>query len=79
MAARRAQLAKRLLGTAVGAGFALLGAYTLVGGRGLPDPAGRLHWYGVTLLVAGVTAIVASWWAADVDRVWCRHPPRRWR
>jgi len=79
MTRRSDQRAKRLIGTVVGVGFCLLGAYTVLGSRDLPDPGGRVLWYGITSIVIGLVAIVGSWWVKDADRIWCRHPPRQWR
>ena len=79
MTRRRDQGVKRLLGTVAGTGFCLLGAYTVLGSQGLPDLGGRVLWYGITLIVIGLIAIASSWYVEDVDRIWCRHPPRRWR
>jgi hypothetical protein len=36
-------------------------------------------WYGITLIVIGLIAMASSWRVEDVDRIWCRHPPRGWR
>jgi hypothetical protein len=81
MSDRRAQLGKRLLGTTCGVGYCLLGAYVVLGTRALPDPArgDRGLWWGVTLLIVGLIAIAGSWYVDDVDRIWCRPPPRRLR
>jgi hypothetical protein len=79
MTRRSDQRAKRLLGTLVGAAFCLVGAYAALSSRAVPDPGGRVLWYGITALVIGLVAIASSWWVEDVDRIWCRHPPRRWR
>jgi hypothetical protein len=81
MSGRRSQLAKRLLGTACGVGYCLLGAYGVVGARAFPDPArgDRGLWWGITLLIVGFIAIAGSWYVDDVDRIWCRPPPRKLR
>jgi hypothetical protein len=79
MARRPDQRATRLLGTVVGVGFCLLGAYTVLGSWELVDPGARVFWYGVSSIVIGLVAIVGSWFVEDADRIWCRHPTRRWR
>jgi hypothetical protein len=75
------QLGKRLLGTLAGIGFCALGAYAVVEAHRLgdPTPGRRVVWFGITLIVIGLIAIGSSWWVSDVDTVWCRPPPRRWR
>lgn len=81
MSARRSQLGKRLLGTGCGAGYCLLGAYSVLGAGALADPArgDRALWWGLTLLLVGLIAIAGSWYVDDVDRIWCRPPPRKLR
>ncbi len=73
------RLPTRVAGTAVGAGFCLFGLWSLLGaGDAVSQFArDRAFWFGVTLLVAGAAAFLASWTVRDVDRIWCR-PPRRW-
>ncbi|MGH7264416.1 MAG: hypothetical protein ACREMB_06105 [Candidatus Rokuibacteriota bacterium] len=80
MSGRRHQYGTRLLGTVVGLGFCLLGTYAVLGAPAVPDPvpAGRVLWYGITLIVVGVIAVAASWYVEDADTIWCR-PPRRGR
>jgi hypothetical protein len=81
MAGRRHQPAKRLLGTAVGVGFCLVGAYAVLGIPALPDAVrgDRVLWYGITVILVGLVAIASSWYVDDVDGIWCRHPARTWR
>jgi hypothetical protein len=79
MARRSDQRLARLLGTVVGAGFCLLGACAVARAWDLPDPGERVLWYGITSMIVGLVAIVGSWWVEDAERIWCRHPARRWR
>jgi hypothetical protein len=44
-----------------------------------PARADRGLWWGLTLLIVGLVAITGSWYVDDVDRIWCRPPPRKLR
>lgn len=80
MRLRADRLLTRISGTAVGAGFCLLGLYAVLGAGAAASEVARdrAFWYGLTSIVIGVLAVVASWLVRDVDGIWCR-PPRRWR
>ncbi len=79
MATRKRNLAKRLWGSALAAGFLAFGIFTLTGTR-QPDPviAERALGFGSTLVIAGLAALAASWLIADLDMIWCRPPKRPW-
>jgi hypothetical protein len=75
-------LGTRLAGSALGLGFAAIGAFAIFVSPDAPDALtqDRSLWLGVTFLIAGVSAFSLSWLLADLSNVWCR-PPRRslWR
>ncbi len=79
MRLRRDHLAMRLCGALIGVGFAALGTFALAARSDFVSGAvaERTLWYGVTLIVAGVLAILVSWTATDLESIWCRQP-RRW-
>ena len=79
MRLRADRLLTRISGTAVGAGFCLLGLYAVLGVGAAPSEGARDRalWYGLTSMLIGVLAVVASWVVRDVEEIWCR-PPRRW-
>lgn len=81
MPIRTDDLPMRLGGVAVGLGFLGLGLFSLIGRRTLADAAlsDRAFWYGVTMVIAGVCAIVASLTIKDLRGIWCRQPRRWWR
>jgi hypothetical protein len=62
----------RLLGLAMGLGFIALGAFALLGGPDLVPGtgSGRASGLGVTLVIAGALAIVASLTVPDPHRIW---------
>ena len=70
---------RRWFGTLVGLGFLAFGCFSLVGGGDELEAAirDRAQWYGITLVIAGVLAVMASWGIRDIDGIWCA-PPRRW-
>ena len=75
----RDQPAVRIIGVLLGAGFVLLGAFA-VGGAARYAPADgydRAIGFGVTAIVVGIIAVLASLLVKDLSNVWCR-PPRRW-
>jgi hypothetical protein len=71
-------LGTRLAGSALGLGFAAIGAFAILVSADAPDAAtgDRSLWLGVTFLIAGASAFSLSWLLADLSNVWCR-PPRR--
>jgi len=77
---RADRLPTRISGTAVGVGFCLLGLYAVLGvGAAATEVArDRALWYGLTSMLIGVIAVVASWVVRNVDEVWCRPPRRSW-
>ena len=79
MRLRGDRLLKRTLGTLVGIGFLAFGIFSAAGSRGVAPAVSRDRalWFGVTLIIAGLLAILASLTANDLDNIWCR-PPRRW-
>lgn len=83
MRLRRDQRLTRGLGTLVGLGFLALGLWSVVGSQGLLSPVGRgrVFWYGVTLVIGGLAAVLASLTVRDTHALWCRQPRRwgRWR
>ncbi len=72
-------LAMRVIGSLVGAGFLAFGLLVISWrGAAVDEALGeRALWYGITLLIAGLAALVASWTVRDPSEVWCRQP-RRW-
>jgi len=75
----RDQLMRRIGGTVCGIGFLALGMFALTATPQSLDEAAtdRVFWFGVTVLIAGVLALPASWLIKRVDGVWCS-PPKRW-
>ncbi len=72
------QLFQRLSGSVLGAGFCLFGGFAMLGADAAPDiDHDRAFWHGVTLIVAGVFAVVVSWTVKNLDDIWCRSP-KRW-
>jgi uncharacterized membrane protein HdeD (DUF308 family) len=75
-------LGTRLAGSALGLGFAVIGAFAVVLRENAPDAAvqNRSLWLGITFLVAGIAAFSVSWLVSDLSNVWCRPPSRSlWR
>lgn len=67
----RDQPVMRALGACLGVAFLALGVFAVAGGRHWPEPAaGRALGLGLTLIVAGVAAIVASLTVTDPSRIW---------
>jgi hypothetical protein len=75
-------LGTRLAGSALGIGFAAVGAFAILLRETAPDVAvqNRSLWLGITFVIAGIAAFSVSWLVSDLSNVWCR-PPRRslWR
>jgi hypothetical protein len=73
------QLAIRILGTTMGAGFLALGAYAMLGADDTVAAylGERAWWFGLCALIAGAWAVGASWLDSDLSGVWCRPPRRR--
>ncbi|MEX2198316.1 MAG: hypothetical protein WD886_05860 [Burkholderiales bacterium] len=73
------QLAIRILGTTMGAGFLAVGAYAMLGADDTVAAylRERAWWFGLCALIAGTWAIGASWLDSDLSGVWCRQPRRR--
>jgi hypothetical protein len=78
MRIRTTDLRTRLAGSALGLGFAAIGAFAILVSPDAPDTIvqDRSLWLGITFLVAGVAAFSVSWLVSDLSNVWCR-PPRR--
>lgn len=72
MRLRGDQLVQRVAGTVLGMGFFLLGLFSALGAGG-----DRAFWLGITMMIIGPLAVVASLIVERLDQVWCRHP-RRW-
>lgn len=77
MRLHRNGLATRLLGTALGVGFLVIGAYAVFGADETVGAVARerAFWFGVCALVGGIWAVGVSWLEPDLSGVWCR-PPR---
>jgi hypothetical protein len=71
-------LGTRLAGSALGVGFATIGAFAIFLRGNAPDAVvqNRSLWLGITFLIAGIAAFAVSWLVSDLSNVWCR-PPRR--
>ncbi len=67
----------RILGS--GLGLAMLGfaGFVLRSSSVAPDAVvgDRAFWFGVTLTIAGISAVAVSWLASDLSGIWCK-PPR---
>jgi len=76
----RDQPVTRILGTLLGLGFVLIGAFSIAGAGDYATPAshGRAIGFGVTAVVIGIVAVLCSLLVKDLSNIWCR-PPRRWR
>lgn len=79
MRLRGDRLIQRAAGALLGTGFVLLGVFSALGRDASADAAGRdrAFWLGITLIIIGGIAVLASLTVQNLDRVWCRHP-RRW-
>ncbi|MDP6344478.1 MAG: hypothetical protein QF578_12985 [Alphaproteobacteria bacterium] len=72
----RDDLWRRGGGTLLGLGLGGFGAFVLGSGGAAPDAAlaDRVEGYGLTLVLAGVAAVLTSWLARDLSGIWCRSP-----
>ncbi len=70
----------RILGTLLGIGFVLMGAFAIVGANDYATFASRDRavGFGVTAIVVGIIAVLCSLLVKDLSNIWCR-APRRWR
>ena len=77
---RRDQPAMRAMGTLLGLGFVLIGAYSLLGASEYASPADydRAIGFGLTAVAVGIIAVLCSLLVKDLSNIWCR-TPRRWR
>lgn len=57
-------------------GLCAFGIFSLVQIPDAPDAmlADRALWMGITMNIAGVAAILASWLVPDLSGIWCRSP-----
>jgi uncharacterized membrane protein HdeD (DUF308 family) len=69
----------RAAGTLLGVGFIFIGTYAIVGGTEVANEytRDRALWFGITAIIGGAIAVVASLCVKKLDNIWCR-PPRRW-
>ena len=69
----------RLLGTLIGLGFIAIGCYSLFGSHWHHDiiVQERAFGFGITAIIIGCIAVIASLMVKKLDNIWCR-PPRRW-
>jgi len=76
----RDQPVTRVLGTLLGIGFVLIGAFAIVGANDHAAFASRDRavGFGVTAIVVGIIAVLCSLLVKDLSNIWCR-APRRWR
>ena len=76
----RYQLGTRILGVLTGLGFLAFGLFAMFGGGDQVPEVNRdmTFGYGVTTVIIGVLAVLASLLAKDLTNIWCRSP-RRWR
>jgi len=74
----RTKLATRIIATVLGIAAILFGAFAFSVQDQAPSDilADRAFWFGLTLMFAGVSAILVSWLVSDLSNIWCR-PPRR--
>lgn len=79
MRLRGDRLVHRVAGALLGTGFLLLGLFSTLASNAPADSSGRdrAFWLGITLIIIGSIAIVASLTVKNPDQIWCRHP-RRW-
>jgi|GEM_PF-653538 len=71
-------LGTRIGGSALGAGFLVVGAFAMTASGEAPNAAvaDRAFWMGATFAFAGLCALAVSWLVADLSNIWCA-PPRR--
>lgn len=69
----------RICGTLLGVGFLAIGTYAVVGSAGVADEIARdrAFWFGVTAVIGGIFAVLASLFVENLSDIWCRQP-RRW-
>lgn len=71
------QLVVRVLGTAMSMGFLAIGIYALFFVP--PDvtvvSSERAQGFGIASVIAGLWALIVSWFDSDLSGVWCK-PPR---
>ena len=72
----RNDLWRRTGGGLFGVGLCAFGIFSLVQIPDAPDAmlADRALWMGITMNIAGVAAILASWLVPDLSGIWCRSP-----
>lgn len=76
------QIVVRVLGTAMGIGFLLVGGFSLIGPSVFFDDPTALSAYaqdraigfGIAAIVGGIWAIAVSWLDSDLGGVWCKPP-----
>ena len=76
----RDQPVTRILGTLLGIGFVLVGAFAILGADEYAATTSydRAIGFGVTAIVIGIIAVLCSLLVKDLRNIWCR-APRRWR
>ncbi|MBL6951765.1 MAG: hypothetical protein ISR50_03980 [Alphaproteobacteria bacterium] len=67
---------RRTGGGLFGLGLCAVGVFSLLQIPNAPDAmlADRALWLGITMIIAGIAAILASWLAPDLSGIWCRSP-----
>ncbi len=70
----------RLIATAIGIGYGVVGLYALTVSEQAPSAmlVDRAFWMGTTFIVASIAAVAVTWLVSDLSNIWCR-APRHWR
>ena len=67
----------RIMGSGLGLSMLGFAGFVLRSSADAPDAmvGDRALWFGLTLTIAGISAVAVSWLASDLSGIWCK-PPR---